>query len=155
MESGQGILILAVATFLWLTVLSIFVFRSLAHYNKLTRGVARAGLRDVLEALLNNQEASQSRFRTLDEAIKSLKADGLLHIARVGIVRFNPFSDTGGAQSFSMAILDSHDNGIVMTSLYARTGNRWYVKEVVSAKGKGAPLSKEEEAAIKRAHVKT
>lgn len=154
MEAGFGNVMLGIASFSWLLILSIFVFRMLSHYNRLTRGTTSGGLREVLEALLNNQEASQSRFRSIDEALKRLDDDGAFHIQRVGIVRFNPFSDTGGAQSFSLAILDSHDNGIVMTSLYARTGNRWYVKEVVSGKGKGAPLSKEEEAAIKRAHIK-
>ena len=42
-----------------------------------------------------------------------------------------------------------------MTSLYARTGNRWYVKEVRSGKGKELELSKEEQSAIKRAQIDT
>ena len=50
-----------------------------------------------------------------------------------------------------MAILDESDTGVVMTSLYARTGNRWYVKEVVKGKGKELELSREELAAITQA----
>jgi hypothetical protein len=38
-----------------------------------------------------------------------------------------------------------------MTSLYARSGNRWYVKEVVGGKGKELALSKEEESVIQKA----
>ncbi|MBI4062547.1 DUF4446 family protein [Candidatus Gottesmanbacteria bacterium] len=152
MESGAGSLILWGATGIWLIVLSIFVFRSLAHYNRLTRGITSAGLRDVLESLMKSDQAAQSRFRSIDDSIKLLTHDGARHIQRIGIVRFNPFSDTGGAQSFSLAIIDAGDNGIVMTSLYARNGNRWYVKEIVSGKGKGVPLSREEESAIKHAH---
>ena len=126
----------------------------LSHYNRLTRGVTSTGLRDVLESLMKSQQAAQSRFRSIDEAVKLLNQDGALHIQRIGIVRFNPFSDTGGAQSFSLAIVDSKDNGIVMTSLYARNGNRWYVKEIVSGKGNGVELSHEEESAIKHARIK-
>jgi hypothetical protein len=52
-----------------------------------------------------------------------------------------------------MALLDGADNGVVMTSLYGRNGNRWYVKEIHSGKGKNLELSKEEETAIKQAKV--
>src|SRR3990167_6273226 len=140
--------------FVWLIILSIVIARMLSHYNRLTRGVTSTGLRDVLESLMKSQQAAQSRFRSIDEAVKLLNQDGALHIQRIGIVRFNPFSDTGGAQSFSLAIVDSKDNGIVMTSLYARNGNRWYVKEIVSGKGNGVELSHEDESAIKHARIK-
>lgn len=153
MGSALGNLILGVGVFVWLIVLSIVTTRMLSHYNRLTRGATSAGLRDVLESLMKSDQAAQSRFRSIDDAIKLLTQDGARHIQRIGIVRFNPFSDTGGAQSFSLAILDSHDNGIVMTSLYARNGNRWYVKEIMSGKGKSVALSHEEESAIKHAHI--
>ena len=47
--------------------------------------------------------------------------------------------------------LDGNKSGIVVTSLYARTGNRWYVKEIESGKGVKIELSHEEELAITRA----
>lgn len=153
MGSAFGSLILGVGIFVWLIVLSIVTIRMLSHYNRLTRGVTSAGLRDVLESLMKSDQAAQSRFRSIDDSIKLLTQDGARHIQRVGIIRFNPFSDTGGAQSFSLAIVDSRDNGIVMTSLYARNGNRWYVKEVVAGRGKGVELSREEESAIKHARI--
>ncbi|KKR87371.1 hypothetical protein A2875_02695 [Candidatus Gottesmanbacteria bacterium RIFCSPHIGHO2_01_FULL_46_14] len=153
MGSGFGLIGWG-SIFVWLIILSIVIARMLSHYNRLTRGVTSTGLRDVLESLMKSQQAAQSRFRSIDEAVKLLNQDGALHIQRIGIVRFNPFSDTGGAQSFSLAIVDSKDNGIVMTSLYARNGNRWYVKEIVSGKGNGVELSHEEESAIKHARIK-
>lgn len=153
MGSAFGSLILGAGVFVWLIVLSIVTIRMLSHYNRLTRGVTSAGLRDVLESLMKSDQAAQSRFRSIDDSIKLLTQDGARHIQRVGIIRFNPFSDTGGAQSFSLAIVDSRDNGIVMTSLYARNGNRWYVKEVVAGRGKGVELSREEESAIKHARI--
>ena len=153
MGSDLGSLILGAGVLVWLIVLSIVTTRMLSHYNRLTRGATSAGLRDVLESLMKSDQAAQSRFRSIDDSIKLLIQDGARHIQRIGIVRFNPFSDTGGAQSFSLAIVDSGDNGIVMTSLYARNGNRWYVKEIVGGRGKGVELSREEESAIKHARI--
>ena len=52
---------------------------------------------------------------------------------RIGLVRFNPFEDTGGNQSFALALLDQAGDGFVVSSLHARAGTRVYGKAV--AKG--------------------
>ncbi len=71
-------------------------------------------------------------------------------IRKVGMVRFNPFKNTGGDQSFAIALLNSSDSGIVISSLYLREGTRIYAKPVEQVKSK-YPLSAEEEEAIKKA----
>ncbi len=123
----------------------------ISHYNKLGEGSAKTNLRGVLEDILTTQRGLAQKTTDLESAAKYLAATGELHIQRIGIIRFNPFADTGGAQSFSIALLDGVDNGIVMTSLYGRSGNRWYVKELEGGKGKNHELSKEEQEAIKSA----
>ena len=45
---------------------------------------------------------------------------------RIGLVRFNPFEDTGGNQSFALALLDQAGDGFVVSSLHARAGTRVY-----------------------------
>ncbi len=135
----------------WVAGLSVIVFRMVRHYNTLTRVTNKAGLKEVLETLLQTQKGLQSQTKDLYKALDEIRGDGLLHIQRVGLVRFNPFSDTGGSQSFTLALLDGHDNGLVMTSLYARTGHRWYIKEVSNGKGKELALSKEEQAVVEKA----
>ena len=69
---------------------------------------------------------------------------------RVGLVRFNPFEDTGGNQSFALALLDADGNGWVLSSLHARTGTRIYAKAIHGGRSDGA-LSEEETTAIKQA----
>jgi hypothetical protein len=135
----------------WISILSFFLFRMIRHYNRLTDGTTKLGLKEILEGILTNQEKLFGQTNNLQLALSELAADGKLHIQKIGLVRFNPFSDTGGSQSFTLALLDGHDNGLVMTSLYARTGNRWYVKEVHLGKGKEYELSKEELSAIHKA----
>jgi len=123
----------------------------IGHYNRLTKGISVHGLKEILEEILRTQNGLVAEKERLNKEFQRLDKDGTLHIQKIGLERFNPFSDTGGSQSFTLAILDGHDSGLVMTSLYARTGNRWYVKEVRLGKGKEYDLSKEELNAIHKA----
>ena len=70
----------------------------------------------------------------------------------MGIVRFNPFSGVGSDQSFSVALLDKNDNGIVITSLYNREGNRVYAKPIKTGVSEYL-LSTEEKSAIEKAQI--
>ena len=143
-----GLLILLILGF---CVLTYIVWKLQVHYNRLTRGVSSTTLSQVLNELLGELRTLKSRTRGVEESVERLDIDGKGHVQRIGVVRFNPFSDTGGAQSFTMAILDGNNDGVVMTSLYARSGNRWYVKQINNGKGKDIELSKEELSAIKQA----
>ena len=49
---------------------------------------------------------------------------------RVGLVRYNPFEETGGNQSFALALLDADGDGWVLSSLHARSGTRVYAKAI-------------------------
>jgi hypothetical protein len=135
----------------WDAVLSYILFRAVRHYNKLSDGSGSITLSQVLERLLDSQSVQAKARDKLEKSLRKLEMDAQLHIQRVGIVRYNPFSDTGGSQSFTFALLDRKDNGIVITSLYARSGNRWYIKQVKEGHGIGLDLSREEESAIQKA----
>lgn len=86
----------------------------------------------------------------LDDAYKRLAATGSLASQKISIVRFNPFGDTGGDQSFVLAVLDAHDSGYVITSIHGREGTRVYVKPVDDGTSK-YPLSEEEKQALNQA----
>lgn len=137
----------------WLLAVSIILLRMVYHYNRMTHGVTKATLKEILDTLLLRQISLEKQTKILEQSIQTIEKSGKYHIQRVGIVRYNPFSDTGGTQSFSLALLDEVDNGIIITSLYARTGNRWYVKEIRNGKGDHVELSKEEFATIKKAQI--
>ena len=72
-------------------------------------------------------------------------------IQKVGIVRFNPYNDMGGDQSFALAVLDGLRNGVVISSLCSRSGTRIYAKTVMNGDGLDHPLSQEEQEAINKA----
>ncbi len=121
------------------------------HYNTLTKDISQHGLKAILEQILKRQQVLVQKTDQLEDLLNSTRNEAQLHIQKIGLVRFNPFSDTGGSQSFTLALLNKSDCGLVMTSLYARTGNRWYVKEIKDGVGINIELSKEEIAAIAQA----
>lgn len=74
-------------------------------------------------------------------------------LGRVGLVRFNPFEDTGGNQSFALALLDGNGDGFVVSSLHSRNGTRIYAK-AVAAGASDTALSAEESGALQQALAK-
>ncbi len=135
---------------LWLVIVTYLFIRLQRHYRRLASSHGK-NLQELLEEILTSQQVGKRAVQEIQGQIEKIEREGAFHVQRIGLVRFNPFADTGGAQSFTLALLDKHASGVVMTSLYGRTVNRWYAKEVVEGKGKDVELSKEEVAAIKNA----
>lgn len=74
----------------------------------------------------------QSRVKQLDRQIAALNLAQKRGISRVGLVRFNPFEDTGGDLSFALTLASADGNGVVITSLHGRGNTRFYAKPLAS-----------------------
>ena len=106
-----------------------------------------------LKEVLKKLKDVELEVKKVSADLKSLKEKNKDNIQKIGIVRYNPFSEIGGDQSFSVALLDDNDNGVVITSLYTREGNRVYGKPVVKGKSEYL-LTEEEKKAILKAQEK-
>lgn len=137
--------------FVWLVALSVFFWRILNHYNNLTSGANSKGLKTILEDLLKEAEVNKKDIDYLKQYSAKLEKEGLLHIQKVGLIRFNPFKDTGGDQSFIISFIDGKDTGVIISGLYSRTGTRWYAKKIKDGKGVEHELSEDEKRALKEA----
>ncbi len=137
--------------FVWLLGLTLFFWRILVHYNKLTKGVSTKSLKTVLEDLIKDVDLTKKDIDSLKDFTLKLEQDGQLHIQKVGLLRFNPFKDTGGDQSFILSLIDGSDSGVIISGLYSRSGTRWYAKTVKNGKGLEHELSEEEKKALKEA----
>ncbi len=113
-------------------------------------GQNKDSLESTLSTHLSRVEAVDARLAVLDEEYKQLSTMASLSSQKISILRFNPFGDTGGDQSFSLAVLDAHDSGYVLTSIHGRQGTRVYVKPVDFGKSKYT-LSTEEQQALAQA----
>ncbi len=103
-----------------------------------------------LKEALSKLKKLDENFINLSEEIERLKKESKFSVQKIGIIRFNPFKETGSDQSFSLAILDGNDDGTVITSLYTREENRVYGKPVRAGQSEYL-LSDEEKQAIEKA----
>jgi hypothetical protein len=143
-----------VAVVLVLLVAVLLVARRTRRIGARLAGLTRGGDGGSLEAILDARlDKVDDVARELDElAARMAVLEGAQRKAfqRVGLVRYNPFEETGGNQSFALALLDAAGDGWVLSSLHARSGTRVYAKAIKAGKGDAA-LSDEETAAIRQA----
>ncbi len=137
--------------FLWLSTLTFLFFKFYSYYARLVKNEKKESIISILDSITEKEEKNRQDIEEITKLCEQLKRDGSLHIQKIGLLRFNPFHDTGGDQSFILALLDSHDTGVVISSLHTRTGTRWYAKAVKGGKGQEYELSNEEQRAIKSA----
>lgn len=137
-----------------LVVLAIVLVRRTSRLDRRLRGLTRGEEGRSLEATLDaHLDKVYAVSRELDElAARSavLEATQRRAFQRVGLVRYNPFEDTGGNQSFALAVLDARGTGFIVSSLHARTGTRVYGK-AISGGASEANLSAEETEALRLA----
>jgi len=138
-------------------ILSGYCAWQMVSINKLKKaffaGEKAASLENVIYSLKRELENSRAQEDVLDRALLELKNKTAFAIQRVGLVRFNPFNDGGGNFSFTLALLDDYNSGVIITSMYGREQNRIYTKKVEQGKC-DIKLTEEEEQAISRANDK-
>lgn len=146
---NTSIIVVLVVVSIWLCILTYLLFRLSSHYNRLTSGANKKSLTLILEDILSQMQASQKDIANLVKWCDTIEKDGRVHIQKIGLIRFNPFKDTGGNQSFILSLLDGENSGVVLSGLYSRSGTRWYAKRIEKGNGVEHELSDEEKKAIK------
>ena len=108
-------------------------------------------LESVLREQLENTKELDQEIQELFEISNRLRDLCLKSIHKTAVLRFNPFKEAGGNQSFSVALLDGKNSGAVLSSIHTREGTRVYAKPVVSGEPDGFPFTEEEKTAIQEA----
>ena len=134
----------------WLLALSVFIFLQTRFFNRLTKNSKGGELNKVLKSILDTQRKNDKTLAFVEKEIKRLEKEGLDHVQNVGLIRFNPFKEIGGDHSFSLAILDGDDTGIIITGLHTRERTRIYAKTIKKGES-DADLSDEERKALAKA----
>lgn len=137
----------------WNILVSIRLWDIKRKLKTLFNGKKASDLEEVLFEEIKRLKKAEKDIKELFKSSKVLEKMAGHSIQKVGLTRFNPFKETGGDQSFTVAMLDSHDNGLVISSLYTRQGTRIYSKPIESGESK-YPLSKEELEVLKKAGMK-
>lgn len=145
-----GLLALLVALAVLTLVLARRLRRLERHYRELTSGTAGGSLEAVLADHVREVRAATGRVTELDALARDLARTSRVHLQRVGFLRFNPFRDAGGDQSFAVALTDADGNGVVISSLHSRDVTRVYGKPLAGWQSP-YPLTDEEQQAIGKA----
>ena len=107
--------------------------RQKRRYDHLLRGknpdINLEGL--ILE--LNAQiEQSNKDIKSLDQRASDTKNSSMGAVSKMAVVHYDAFNSQRGRNSFSLTLLDSYHNGIILTNLYSQDGSNTYLKEIVN-----------------------
>lgn len=104
----------------------------------------------TLRAEVERIDRLSAQLASVSRQVEAVGVQGARSMQRVGVVRYNPFADTGSNQSFVVALLDSKGDGFVMSSQHSRQATRMFLKSLTAGRAE-TPLSAEEDEAIRRA----
>ncbi|WP_168735931.1 DUF4446 family protein [Cohnella fermenti] len=146
--AGEGLLI--VVLLVWVSILSGKLKRLGKAHRQMIGETGVPELESVLDrlhgrigALEGDRKQQNDRLETQEKRLSALKG-------RIGVHRFNAFSDSGSDLSFSVAFVNDNQDGVVITGIYGREQTFLYAKPL--DKGQSAyMLSPEEKIAISQA----
>ena len=151
MDSILIFLITSLIIILALIIVNALLLRYFYRTNKKIDALLEKGkIKDFKDIFLSQKEKHGNLEEKIKDAflkIKNLEDTCEIAIQKLGVVRFNPFNEIGGNQSFVIALLDGKNNGFVISSLFVKEGNRVYTKAIKQGKS-DYKLSKEEMEAI-------
>lgn len=107
-------------------------------------------LEKILSAHAAKLDSLSAEHASQLEELQRLAFNSNFSVQKIGMVRFNTFGDSGGNLSFSLAILDADNSGLILTSMFGREQNRIYAKPVQKGTSEFT-LTEEEITAIEKA----
>jgi len=114
------------------------------------KGKGTEDLEGVISEIFKKERQTEEEIQEILKRLKKLDNSVLHSIQKIGFIRFNPFKEIGSNQSFSIALLDQKDDGVIISSYHSKDATRVYAKPIKNGESE-YPLSREEEEAIKRA----
>lgn len=124
-------------------------------YYKFMNGLSDVNIEDVLNNCIDKVNGVVEKNKEIEYQLNTVERNMYYCVQKVGIVRYNAFDDVGSDLSFSIALLNNNNDGLVLSSLYTRDSSSTYAKPIAGGKSKYA-LSVEELKAIdtaKKTHI--
>ncbi len=142
--------IIAGVLFLFIILVAFYLLRLKRRLDLFFKGSQAKDLEGVIAEQLKKLKKQDKDIKKIFEEVSKLDEISQKSFQKIGVIRYNPFKDAGGDQSFSISLLDAKDNGFVLTSLYSREGMRVYAKPIKEGNSE-YPLSEEEKEAVGKA----
>ena len=120
--------------------------------KRIMAGKKAADLEDVLTTLIKDLESLQKSKNKIETDIDNIENRLKKSIRGLSTVRFNPFTDSGGNQSFAIAMLNEEGDGVIVSSLYSRERMSVFAKPVKNHASE-YDLTNEERDALSKAKI--
>ena len=131
--SGIIVIGLAIITLLLLIttiILLVSVNKVEKKYRKMMRGMNNKNLEEVINSNLDNIDVALNNSKESLERCEKIAEDLKSCVNKVAIMRYKAFEDVGSDLSFSIAILDSYNDGVIITGIYSRHDSTTYAKPI-------------------------
>lgn len=125
--------------------------RTGGRLKNIAKGAKGGDFLQTLDGIIAKQNLIAKNIHDFSQKVVDIEKNQKKSFTKSALVRFNPFEDTGGDQSFAVAFLDGQGNGVVISSLHSRGGTRVYAKSVSAGKSTTYPFSKEEKEVVEKA----
>lgn len=123
------------------------------NYVRMLNGSTETSVEGLLIQLQERLNEQAERNGEAERGITEIRKQMRSMVSKVGIHRYNAFAEAGSDLSFSVALLDEEQNGVVLSGIYNRDHTYVYAKPVEQAQSKYT-LSPEEKEAINRCSQK-
>ncbi len=148
-----GLAVLLVITLI-LLIITLCKLKSLRRrVDALTRGKDAESMEDTILNFFEKIEALEDAEQKMHRDIREIKENLKIAYQKTGLVKYDAFREMSGALSYSLALLDKENNGVLISSMYSREGCYSYAKNIVNGESK-INLSEEEAEALKQAVAK-
>ena len=151
----NNIIIISIAINFVLLIAFLVTVAKVSKLNKKYRNFMQKlgngkNVEEDLENYMYRVDRVEKQNVEINSIIKGMNKNLEKCVQKIGIVRYNAFKDVGSDLSFTLALLDENDDGVVLNGIYSREMSNIYAKPV--EKGKSTyTLSEEEQEAIKKA----
>ena len=144
--------------FIIVIVLAVLYITSVINLKKLRTSYSKFmnklgngnNLEEMLQNYIKKVETVEARNEEIISYCKVIDDNIKRCTQKIGIVRYNAFKDVGSDLSFSIALLDDYNTGVVLSGIYARDNSNIYAKPIEKGISKHI-LSEEEKEAINKA----
>lgn len=142
--SGAIILLL-----IWNIIISVQLSRLKGKYKRFMRGATNKSIEQLIREYMESIDNTVNKVDVLSGELIHLKEQTDRCIQKCNIIRYNAFSDTGSDLSYSIALLDGYNNGVIISSIYGRNESVTYAKPIDNGECR-YPLSLEEDMVLSR-----
>lgn len=125
-----GALVLILILFILLITVNKSLSRLEKKYKKFMRGVDNKNLEELVNSYMDKIDKTEDDYKAMKDLYENLNVRFKKCIQKYSIVRYRAFEDVGSDLSFSIALLDESNDGVVITGIYGRNESTTYAKPI-------------------------